>query len=160
MTHDQIALSSDQQTSMPIQGERSALESLSPKTLSPNTIYSAGAVSLALLVVLSALSTDDGPVLCPYRVCTGGYCPGCGLTRAGGHLLRGQVAQSWSQHPYLILMVVQAPLIGLAWITGAFKRKTGLFGTTSKVVIVNVALLVGIWIFRLATNDIPLPFAG
>lgn len=118
----------------------------------------AAAAGIALFGVFSLLSTDDGPVLCPYRRCTDGYCPGCGLTRAGGHLLRGQLGASWAQHPYIVFLAAQLPIVGLTWIAGSAKVKARLFGAKGKILAVNAVLLLGIWVFRLASGEIPLPF--
>ncbi len=129
-----------------------------PLPISMASIRWAAAAGLALFGVLSLLSTDDGPVLCPYRRCTGGYCPGCGLTRAGGHLLRGQLAASWAQHPYMVFLAAQLPIAGLSWIIGSAKLKARLFGAKGKILAFNTVLLLGIWVFRLASGEIPLPF--
>lgn len=56
---------------------------------------------------------DGGAFLpCPFRALTGWWCPGCGLTRATHHLLRGHVAQAL-RFNLLVLVILTA--IGLAW---------------------------------------------
>lgn len=39
--------------------------------------------------------------LCPFAILTGFPCPGCGLTRAGFCLLRGQFSAAWELHPLI-----------------------------------------------------------
>lgn len=114
----------------------------------------------ALAVVLGA-SGDHGPVLCPFRLCTGGYCPGCGLTRATGRLLRGDVVGSWHLHPFLLLALAQAALVATARMAlGASSlRWARLAGHRDHLLVANLALLLGLWALRLALGDIPAPFA-
>ncbi len=113
-----------------------------------------------VFALLAALSTDDGPVLCPFRRCTGGYCPGCGLTRSGGRLLRGDVAGSVQQHPYLIVGAVQAVLAALVMMLGPDRWKDRLTSSMMPILITNAALLTVIWVVRLMDGSIPVPFGG
>jgi hypothetical protein len=45
-----------------------------------------------------ALRRGSGPVLCPFRLVTGRPCVACGMTRAVGHALRGDLRQSRREH--------------------------------------------------------------
>ena len=45
---------------------------------------------------------------CPFRALTGRPCPGCGMSRAFVHLLRGEWTQAVRLHPF-------APLFLMAW---------------------------------------------
>ena len=124
-----------------------------------------GRVRLALaaagiFAVLSALSTDDGPVLCPLRRCTGGYCPACGLTRSGGRLLRGDAAGSWQQHPYLLLALAQIGVLGAAWRFGSASLRRRLMASGRPLLAVNAAVLAIIWVTRMVGGAIPVPFLG
>lgn len=103
-------------------------------------------------------SSDDGLVLCPLRRCSGGYCPGCGLTRSAGQLVRGDLAGSWSQHPFLLLAFGQLAVLATLWSLGSARLRERLSRHTTAFVIANVALLGVIWAARLATGSIPIPF--
>ncbi|MEM7273819.1 MAG: DUF2752 domain-containing protein [Actinomycetota bacterium] len=115
---------------------------------------------LAGLGVLFALSDEDGPVLCPFRRCTGGYCPGCGLTRSGGRLLRGDVAGSWQQHPYLIIATVQVLALLAVWSVAGSALRQRLRSLAMPALIVNTVGITGLWIYRMFDGSIPVPFAG
>jgi len=120
------------------------------------TIAAAG----ALVAVALVSSSDDGPVLCPYRRCTGGYCPGCGLTRAAGQLIRGDVAGSWSHHPFLLIALAQTVAgAALTAATPASRRSSRLRVAMLPVAAANAVVLLVIWTARLATGAIPLPFS-
>ncbi|MDH3705084.1 MAG: DUF2752 domain-containing protein [Acidimicrobiia bacterium] len=73
-----------------------------------------GPVGLAAGLALWS-PTDDGVTICPWRNCTGGACPGCGLTRGAAAFFKGDVATSWYYHPAALFIIVQvAALWGLA----------------------------------------------
>lgn len=114
----------------------------------------------AAVGILFALSDDDGPVLCPFRRCTGGYCPGCGLTRSGGRLLRGDVAGSWQQHPYLVIGLTQAAAIGAMWRFGSPRLREHMKALGYRALMANLALMTLIWVARLVDGSIPIPFAN
>lgn len=107
-------------------------------------------------------SGDHGPVLCPFRLCTGGYCPGCGLTRAAGRLVRGDVVGSWHLHPFLLLAVVQGALVlaARAVLGAASPRWAGLARHRENLLVANLVLLTALWALRLALGDIPAPFGA
>ena len=72
-----------------------------------------GLVLLGGLTGVAAFTSDDGPVLCPFRMCTGMACPGCGLTRAVAHAARGDLAGSIRLHPLALPLVT---LLGAAFV--------------------------------------------
>lgn len=113
---------------------------------------------LAAFSVLTALATDDGPVLCPIRRCSGGYCPACGLTRSGGRLLRADVAGSWQQHPYLLIALPQLLVAAVAWRAGVAARLTDPGRIVRLLLGVNAAVMIAIWVLRMAGGSIPVPF--
>lgn len=100
------------------------------------------------LLLAALLSSDDGVVLCPYRRCTGGDCPLCGVTRAGGDLLRGEVGQSWQTHPLAIILATQTILVVAAVQVPSAAR--WLRRHRSAALLANVALATVIWMVRLA----------
>lgn len=108
--------------------------------------------------VLAALSNDDGPVLCPLRRCSGGYCPGCGLTRSGGRLLRGDVAGSWQQHPYLLIAIAQIAAVATLWSVGSASLRQRLATLGRPALAVNAALMAAVWVVRMTNGSIPIPF--
>ncbi len=124
--------------------------------ISPLTKLAAAAG--AFLVVGISASSDDGVVLCPLRRCSGGYCPGCGLTRSSGQLLRGDLAGSWRQHPFLLLALAQLGLLAAAYAALSETRRARLRGMTGRLLIANSALLVALWVARMASGAIPIPF--
>jgi hypothetical protein len=46
---------------------------------------------------------------CPFRACTGLYCPGCGTTRALYALLHGNFGEAFGLNPLMVLLL---PLLG------------------------------------------------
>lgn len=48
---------------------------------------------------------------CPFHAVTGWWCPGCGLTRATHHLLRGDVGAALAHHAFVPL-VLAAIVVG------------------------------------------------
>ncbi len=113
---------------------------------------------LAVFAVLAALSTEDGPVLCPIRRCSGGYCPACGMTRSGGRLLRGDLAGSWQQHPYLLILAPQVVLAAVLFASGVFGRLARP-GRMARIALAgNAAVMLAIWVARMSNGSIPIPF--
>ncbi len=123
--------------------------------------FIASPVRVVLLVVAAVLAvdaggTDDGPGVCVFRRCTGGYCPGCGMTRSARHLTRGQVGAAWQDHPFLVLAAAQAVVAAAVY---GILRRIGATVNWNRVLvvlgIVNVVLIIGIWIARLVDGSIP-----
>ncbi len=117
------------------------------------------ALGLAGLLALGlSASGEEGPVLCPFRICTGGYCPGCGFTRSTGALIRGDVAGSWRHHPYLLLVAVQAAVLVTVWSIVADPVRAKLRNAAQPLLIANAILVATIWIVRILSGQIPAPF--
>lgn len=107
------------------------------------------------MVGLAAVTTtfESGPILCGFRLCTGGYCPGCGGSRAAAALLGGDFGGAWQHHPWIVLIAAQ--IVALATARALVGR---LPLPLQPVLYGNLVVGVGIWIVRLATGAIPAPF--
>lgn len=123
--------------------------------IDPTIATGLGLGAVAALAVGSS-AVDELPVLCLFRRCTGGYCPGCGGSRAAVALLRGDVAGSWAHHPWVLLLVLQAVAF-----TGAIMAGKVHFTprVRHRLLIGNLGLGLAIWTIRLAFELIPIPFA-
>ncbi len=124
------------------------------RTVRLMTIFPGGLAAVAVAVLF-----EDGDVVsCPFRLLSSGaYCPGCGATRAAGHLLRGDVAQSWVEHPFILLAGIQALMIVL-YVVVSFLR-----GAVPKIpwiaiLVTNTIALIFIWAIRVAMGIIPIPW--
>ncbi|MEZ5166732.1 MAG: DUF2752 domain-containing protein [Acidimicrobiales bacterium] len=95
-------------------------------------------------------------VVCPFRRCTGGYCPGCGATRAGRALFSGDLAASWGHHPWVILAAFQLAVAGGAWVMfERSRRERFVMQMRMPALAVNLILLLAIWVIRLQAGTIP-----
>jgi hypothetical protein len=83
----------------------------------------AGAAALAYVV---AVDPADAAVAvpCPFHAMTGWWCPGCGLTRATHHLLRGDVATALSYHALVPVVLGVGVWVWLAWWLPAVGRRS------------------------------------
>jgi hypothetical protein len=118
--------------------------------------FRVGLAIVAAVLLVDAGGTDDGPGVCVFRRCTGGYCPGCGMTRSARHLTRGQLGAAWQDHPFVVLAAAQA--VVAAAVYGLFRWVGATVNWSRPLVvlgIVNVVLITGIWIARLVDGSIP-----
>ena len=117
-----------------------------------------GLAGVCAAAAFTELSAEEGQVYCPYRLVTGGWCPGCGCTRALKSLVRGDVAGSLAMNPWLVILFVQA----LTFSVGLLAKPTQTMGWVRRykvhIGVFNIAVGVGLWAVRLATGVIPLPF--
>ena len=113
-------------------------------------------IAVAAVLAVDAGGTDDGAGVCVLRRCTGGYCPGCGLTRSARHLTRGQVSAAWHDHPFMVLLATQV-LLGAALSVAFARARTRLRSLRTLTVVAagNGVLLLVIWIVRLVDGSIP-----
>ena len=125
----------------------------------PRTPLVAGAF-LTMVTVLTTIATDDGPVLCPFRRCTGGYCPGCGGTRAAKTLASGDLGGAWRLHPWIVLLAAQGALVVAIVLLSRFRPKVRmqLRRAVTPALAANAAFALGLWILRMSTGQIPIPF--
>jgi hypothetical protein len=110
-------------------------------------------------VFVITASGDDGFVVCPFRRCTGGYCPGCGGTRALHRLGRGDVVGAWQHHPWVVLLAVQAVIVAAVLLFAAAWRAR-LRKLLLPVAVANTVLAIGIWVIRLQSGSIPTGWLG
>jgi hypothetical protein len=116
-------------------------------------LYLGGGLGVASLV--SSLFATEGPILCPFRRCTGGYCPGCGGTRAAIALVRGDVSQAWALHPWVVLLAVQSMVMSVAALAGS---RSVVAPLVRPLVMFNIVIGVMIWATRIGVGAIPPPF--
>lgn len=66
----------------------------------------------------------DGGVFvpCPFRTVTGWWCPGCGLTRATHHLLRGQLAEALRCNVFVVFVLAAIALSWVSWLLATSGR--------------------------------------
>lgn len=111
---------------------------------------------LGVLLLAVVTPTEDGPTLCPFALCTGTACPGCGMTRAASSLVRGDFTGAVAFHPLVPLIVVQ--LVG-AWVWFVLRRSGRVqpLGnrTLNVILIATTVALLGVWLARLLTGTLP-----
>jgi hypothetical protein len=117
-------------------------------------------ILLSPLVAIGALTLAQGfeytPTMCPFALATGMACPGCGMTRAAGQLLRGDFGAAVAYHP-LIPAIAVLMTVGWGWFV---LRRTGRVHpmsnrTLNGVLIATAVALVAVWVIRLATGSLP-----
>ena len=112
-----------------------------------------GATCLSLAATLDG---DTGPELCVFRKCTGGYCPGCGGSRAFVRLAKGDLAGSWAAHPWVPLLMLQL-IVAIAMVSAG--RRQQLRSWLLPFLAGNMVLGLTIWVIRLSMGSIPIPFS-
>lgn len=119
-------------------------------------VWAVTAVVAAAVVALRLwVPGDEAPGLCPIRTCTGVACPGCGLTRAVAHLIRGDFAAMWAMHPLAPLIVVEG-VVALAIAHLAARRRVRVPpAAVAAVGAVHIALLVVVWVARFVAGSLP-----
>jgi hypothetical protein len=114
------------------------------------------AVVAALTVLAYGLApTGNGQVTCLLRLHADHACPGCGMSRATGRLLRADVGGAFAYHPMVFLLALQA--IGFA----AWRFRWGNRPLTPThmnrlvwSVSANIAVLLLLWAVRIATGHL------
>ena len=117
-------------------------------------------ILLAPFVMIAGLlafaPADDGPTICPFALCTGTACPGCGMTRAAGYLIRGDLGSAMSYHPLVPLILTQ---IAVGWAWFALSRlgimKPPQSRTITWALAATSAALLSLWVIRLALGSLP-----
>ncbi len=99
----------------------------------------AATAAYAMIVWLGGSQT-----LCVYRNVFGIPCPGCGLTRALGLLIRGEAGRAFMLHPLFPLII-----LCLATILFRSRRPFERLYRSRAFWIVSIFLLVSLWIVRM-----------
>ncbi len=121
-------------------------------------IPAAGFIGVCAAAALTELSAEEGQILCPYRLVTGGWCPGCGCTRALKALVRGDVRDSIAMNPWTLVLFVQALVVSIALLAVPERTVTWVRRNSVRIGVANGLLGVGFWLLRLGYDVIPLPF--
>lgn len=79
---------------------------------------------LAGAAYVAAENPSDGGTFipCPFRTLTGLWCPGCGMTRATHHLLRGNVMQALHYNLFVIVILLALTAAWFAWLLNSAGR--------------------------------------
>jgi hypothetical protein len=111
---------------------------------------------LAAAFLSVAPVSDDGPTACPFALVTGTACPGCGLTRAAGYLIRGDLSLALAYHPLVILISIQA-LAGWVWLILRKSDRVKPVSTrlTNAVLIGTGVSLLVVWLLRMWAGSLP-----
>jgi hypothetical protein len=110
-------------------------------------LVAALATGAGLLLVFDPNDADSPLPQCLFRLLTGLYCPGCGITRALHALLHADFATAWAMNPMIVLMLALLP--AMAW--HQLGRQPALPAAFSRV-LVNpkawIALLIAFGVLR------------
>lgn len=125
----------------------------------PSSFMTPWKVAVAAVVgvlLIDAGGTDNGPGFCIFRRCTGGYCPGCGMTRAARHLTRGQIGAAWQDHPVVVLVAAQTAIAATLYAAvRPLRDRLRASRTLAYVAGANGVLLIIVWVIRLVDGSIP-----
>jgi len=101
-------------------------------------------------------SADPRLAFCPLRRFAGLPCPSCGLTRAFAHLAKGEWSAALRDHPLAPLLAAEAALAWAAWgCAAAGLPRLPRVSRPELAAIGHVALLVAVWLGRVATGTLP-----
>lgn len=114
----------------------------------------AAAVGVGFLAISTA--SDDGPTLCPFALLTGMACPGCGMTRAVGRLVQGDLAGAFDYHP-LVFLIAALAVVGGAWYFA--RRRNHLPAISTRTLNLGLAMIatvfLAVWLARLTSGTLP-----
>ena len=126
-------------------------------TLSVSPRIVTALLALAALGLRVWTPTDDGATtVCVFRRCTSTACPGCGLTRGIAHVVRGDFAAAWHNHPLAILITVEAVVAAaLFWFTSRGRIRFDWLRLGTLWLAAHIPLLIGVWAVRIVTGTLP-----
>ena len=111
-------------------------------------------VFIAAMIAVSP--SDDGPTVCGFALLTGMACPGCGMTRAASHLLRGNFDLAFTYHPLVLIVALQL-MGGWVWF---LLRQSGkvkpMSNRTLNIVLIGTGVaLLAVWALRMTLGTLP-----
>lgn len=111
---------------------------------------------LGVLFLVFFTPAEDGPTFCPFALCTGTACPGCGMTRAAASLIKGDFSSALVYHPLVLLIGTQL-IVGWVWfMLRRSNRVQPMRNLTLNVILISTGLaLVGVWVLRLLAGSLP-----
>lgn len=111
---------------------------------------------LGLGVLLVVSPAADGPTICPFALCTGTACPGCGMTRAASSLIRGDFEGAMTLHPLVPLIALQ---LAAGWVWYLLRRSGRAQPLSTRainaILIVTGLALLAVWAIRLSSGTLP-----
>lgn len=84
--------------------------------------------------------------LCPMVLLTGYPCPSCGMTRAGGLLLKGRFAEAWNLQPFIYILGLFLLAVGV-WRYLLLKKQ---MKWAKQCLIVILFSMIAFYIYRMA----------
>lgn len=111
-------------------------------------------LGLSLLMVVSPAS--EGTTICPFALCTGTACPGCGMTRAASALIRGDFDAAMTLHPLVPLITVQLAVGWVWYLLRRSGRAQPLGARAVNAILIGTGLvLLAVWAARLLSGTLP-----
>jgi hypothetical protein len=109
--------------------------------------------------LLAALGgTSLGVTVCPFALLTGHACPGCGLTRAVGALLTGDLPGALRLHPLAGLVAAQIALAWMWWLgrrLGWKRMPAAPPAWVTPALALTALALVAVWGIRWTAGTLP-----
>lgn len=117
-------------------------------------------VGLAGLAGLAGLhvwvpSGDPANSICLSRRLLHLPCPACGMTRAFAHLAKGEWSTAMALHPLAPVVALEMILGWAAWGAALIGPPLRLPVRLETVLLANVAVLIALWLGRVATGTLP-----
>ncbi len=83
-----------------------------------------GCCAAAAAAYVALVDPSDGGLFlpCPFRTLTGLWCPGCGLTRATHHLLRGDIVRALQFNLFVVVVLAVLFAMWIGWLRSAGGR--------------------------------------